>query len=350
MNKINFFLIIIIFLFKTGNVFSDTNIFNVDNIIVESENNQNKERVLSKAFKQGFKKLIKRILLKKDHKVALQTSLEDIKEMISNYQIQNSEDLKKANELRVNLSFDKERMNNFFYSRGISYADISKTKLVLFPVLVENETIYLFSDNYFFKNWNIDEKEKNNEFVDYILPVENLEDIQFIESKKRSLESVNPKEILSNYDIDNYIFLVIKISDEKIDIFLKGTFSDNNIVKNFDIHNSNNNDRESDFQSFIKIIKDEINEIWKAQNLIDNRIPSFLTITADIKKQNDLLKIQTILRDIELIENFYVLELGKNYVIIRIKYLGKMDKIKSKFYDKGIKLENLENKWKVSLL
>ena len=56
----------------------------------------------------------------------------------------------------------------------------------------------------------------------------------------------------------------------------------------------------------------------------------YLKIT-DIKKQNDLLKIQMILRDIELIENFYVLELGKNYAIIKIKYLGKMDKIKSKF-------------------
>ena len=40
-------------------------------------------------------------------------------------------------------------------------------------------------------------------------------------------------------------------------------------------------------------------------------LPSFLTITADIKKQNDLLNFQMILKNIELIENFYVLELGK---------------------------------------
>ncbi len=350
MNKIIFFLFIIVFLFKTGNVFSDRNIFYVDNIIIDSKNNQNKEKLLNKAFKQGFEKLIKRILLKKDQEIALKIGLQEVKKMVSSYQIQSSRELKKENELTVNLSFDRESMNNFFYSKGISYADISKTSLVLFPILVEKDNVYLFSDNYFFKNWNIDEKEKNNEFVDYILPVENLEDIRFIENNKENLESIEPKEILSNYDIENYIFLIVKIFDEKINIFLKGTFSENNIVKNFDIYKTNNEEKKDDPNIFIKKIKNEINEIWKSQNLIDNRIPSFLSITVDIKKQNDLLKVQMALEDIELIENFYVLELTKNYARIRIKYLGKMDKIKSKFYEKGIELKSSDNQWTISLI
>lgn len=351
MNKITFCLLIIVFFFKTGNVFSERNIFYVDNIIVEKKDSQKKEKLLNTAFQEGFKKLIKRILLKKDQKTALQTSITEVKEMVSSYQILASEDHKKSNDFKVNLTFDRERMNDFFYSKGISYADVSKTSLVLFPVLVENNEFYLFSNNYFFKNWNVKENDKNNnEFVNYILPLESLEDIQFIETNKDKLESIDPKEILSNYDIENYMFLVIKFLEEKIDVFLKGTFSDNNIVKNFSILNPNTNDRDKDFEIIIKTIKKEINEIWKSQNLIDNRIPSFLTITADIKKQNDLLKIQMVLKDIELIENFYVLELAKNYVRIRIKYLGKIDKIKNKFYKRGIKLDNIDNKWTVSLL
>ena len=66
--------------------------------------------------------------------------------MVSTYQIQDSKDLSKANELIVNLFFDRERINNFFYSKGISYADISKTNLVFFPVLVEDNNFYLFSN------------------------------------------------------------------------------------------------------------------------------------------------------------------------------------------------------------
>ena len=56
MNKITFFLFIIVFLFKTGNVFSDANIFYVDNIIVDNKNSQNKEKLLNKAFMQNYQK------------------------------------------------------------------------------------------------------------------------------------------------------------------------------------------------------------------------------------------------------------------------------------------------------
>ena len=349
MNKIIFFLFIIVFLFKTGNVFSANNIFYVDNIIINKRDSQNREMLLNQSFKKGFDKLVKKILLKKDHQLILKTNLKDIKKMISTYQIKNSEDLEKTDELIINLNFDRERMNSFFYSKGVSYADISKTNLVLLPILIENNKLYLFSDNYFFNNWNNNSEDKSSEFIDYILPVESIEDIQLIRSNKDNLESVSVKEILSGYDTKNYIFIVIKPSDNQIDIFLKGIFSDNNIAKNFKIYTNENQNKERKLEEVIIRIKEEINEIWKSQNLIDVRIPSFLNITLNIKKENDLLKVQTKLKEIELIENFYVLELNKNYAKIRIKYLGKTDKMKNQFAKKGIRLENLSNQWKIDL-
>ena len=65
MNKITLLIFIIVFLTKTGNVFSSNSIFNVDNIIINNTNNQNREKILDKAIKTGFKKLTKKILLKK---------------------------------------------------------------------------------------------------------------------------------------------------------------------------------------------------------------------------------------------------------------------------------------------
>jgi len=349
MNKIIFFTFIIVFLFKTGNVFSNEDVFYVDNIVVNNKDNQDREILLNKAFKKGFEKLIKKILLKKDQKVVLKTSLKDIKNMLSSYQVNYSDNLNKKDELEINLSFNREIMNKFFYSRDISYADISKTSLVLFPVLVENDNFYLFSDNYFFTNWNVNIKDRNNEFIDYVLPVENLEYIQLIENNKDNLESINIKEILSNYDIENYMFLVIKPYDEKMSIFIKGLFSDNKVIKNFDIY-TNSEDKNSKFEKTVKKIKEEINEIWKSQNLVDVRTPSFLNIVLDIEKENDLLKVQTTLKKIELIENFYVLELTKNHAKIRIKYFGKINKMKDKFYEKGIILKNLNDQWKINLI
>ena len=72
------------FLFKTGNVFSNSNIFYVDNIIINNKNNQSKEALLNKAFKEGFEKLVKKILLRKDSELVLKTNLMGISALKTN--------------------------------------------------------------------------------------------------------------------------------------------------------------------------------------------------------------------------------------------------------------------------
>ena len=153
MSKIIFLLLIIVFLFKTGNVFSENSIFSVDNIIIEKSDDIERELLVNKAIKLGFYKLTQRILKEKDAIELSKTSLKDIKNLVSNYQIINEADNLKEGDVIINLTFDREKINKFFYNKDISYADISKTKLVIFPVLVEKNNINLFSDNYFYNNW-----------------------------------------------------------------------------------------------------------------------------------------------------------------------------------------------------
>ena len=163
-----------------------------------------------------------------------------------------------------------------------------------------------------------------------------------------NLESIDVRNLLSNYDLKDYIFLIIKPSGKKLDIFLKGRISGNNIIKNFSI--LRNNENESIYKNAIDELKIEINELWKANNLIDVRTPSFLNVTLDINQRDDLLKIQKVLNKIDLIDNYYVFELDKDQVKIKIKYLGKIDKIKSKLDENNIKLIINKNKWKLKLI
>ena len=348
MNKITFIAFIIVFLIKTGTVFSSSSIFDVDNIIIKNDGNQTKEKILDTAFQRGFEELMRKILQKKDATALTKTNLKDIKKLISSYQIIENKDLEKK-QVSINLSFDRKKINSFFYSKNISYADISKTKVVLFPVLIKDNSINIYSNNYFYENWNPSDTLENKEFINYVLPVEDLEDIVFLEKNKDNLEEIEIKEILSNYDITNYIFLVIRDSGKKIDIFLKGIFGGKEIIKNFNII-FNENDENNNLLNTKKAIKEEINEIWKSQNLIDIRTPSFLNIFLDIKKQNDLLNLQKALNKIDLIESYQVLELNKNYAKIKIKYLGKIDKMKNKFNNQGIKVTISNEEWKLELI
>ena len=168
--------------------------------------------------------------------------------MISNYQILRNESLKKK-ELIINLSFDRQSINNFFFLKGISYADLSKTTALLFPVLVEKDNFYIFSNNFFYKNWNTnDKRDKENQFIEYIMPIENLEYVQFIQKNKNNLESIDINELLTDYDVENYVFIIIRPSDKKNNIFLKSRISGNNIVKNFEVNNFINSDKISNFE------------------------------------------------------------------------------------------------------
>ena len=68
MKNLIFIFCILIILFKTGNVFSDNNIFNVNNVEISKEFSKNKEKIANQAFKNGFKELINRLLLEDDYK------------------------------------------------------------------------------------------------------------------------------------------------------------------------------------------------------------------------------------------------------------------------------------------
>tara|TARA_B100000965_G_scaffold402538_1_gene428686 strand:- start:590 stop:1618 length:1029 start_codon:yes stop_codon:yes gene_type:complete len=342
MNKIIFSIFIIVFLFKTETLLSNNNIFFVDNILLNNKDYENNEDLLNSAFKKGFKKLINKILKKEDAKELSNTSLKEIKSLISNFQLIDGENLENKNETLVRLSFHHEKVNRFFYIKNISYADVYDTKVILFPVLIKENNFFLYSKNFFYENWN--KKKEDNDFIDYILPVENIDDVQFINLNKDSLETAKVEKILLNYNVNDFVFLIIKPNKKKINIFLKSSIAGNKIIKNFSLNSELNN-----FE-IIRLAKSEIEEIWKSQNLIDVRTPSFLNVTLDIDETNDLYKLQNNLSKIDVIDQFNVIELNNEFAKIKIKYFGKIDKIKSKFIEQGIKVIIVNNQWKLKLI
>ena len=139
-----FIICILIILFKSGNVLSNNNIFNVNNIEISNNNYKNKEQLVNIAFKKGFEKLIERLLLDKDFKRIVETDIEQIKELISYYQIAESEDKDSVNLItKVNIFFDKERIHKFFYQKNILYSDIINTEVIIFPLLIEKNRYFV---------------------------------------------------------------------------------------------------------------------------------------------------------------------------------------------------------------
>ena len=347
MKNLIFISFILIILFKTGNVFSDNNIFNVNNIEISQEISKNKEKLVNTAFQKGFIKLINRLLMEEDYKKFSNISLTEIKKLISYYQIINQDEEITDNNIKVNVFFDKDRMHSFFYNKNILYSDIINTEVILFPLLKKKEQTFIYTKNYFYENWN---NEKFDNLIEYTLPAENIENIQKINSYKGNIYKLKIADFFKEYEVDNIVFANIEIEDNSAEVFLSSRIEGKRINKNLSIKKKENIIEKDFYRVVILEINNVIKDLIKSQNLIDVRTPSFLNVEILLNKKSNLVEFSNRLEKIDLIDNFYVQELNKDYVMIKIKYLGKINKIINKLKDEKIDLKMIAGQWQLKII
>ena len=345
MKNLIFICCILIILFKTGNVLSDNNIFNVNNVEISKEISTNKEKLANQAFKKGFKELINRLLLEEDYKKVSTTNLDQIKRLISYYQIKNKE--KEENDsIRFNIFFDKDKIHNFFYQKNILYSDIINTDMIIFPLLIQDKQYFIYTKNYFYENWN---KESSKDLIQYTLPTENIESIQKIEFNRTNIHEINIEDFFKEYNLENMAFAVININANIAKVFLNIKTAGKKLNKNLLITNPGLNQEQFNNKVILKI-KNVIRDLIKSQNLIDVRVPSFLNAEIKLNNKSNLIEFNNRLKKIDLIDSFYVQELNKDYVLVKIKYLGKINKIIKRLKDQNIDLNMREGQWQLNII
>ena len=83
----------------------------------------------------------------------------------------------------------------------------------------------------------------------------------------------------------------------------------------------------------------------KSKNLIDIRTPSFLNVKLDLNKKSNLVKLNSKIKKIDSIENVYVQEFNKDYMKLKIKYLGSLDEIIDQLSKENIELKLINDQW-----
>ena len=341
-------LIILIVFLKTGNVLSEDSIFNVNNIKLIKKSQLTNGDQAGQAIKKGFEELIKKILLEEDIKKLLQLELSQIKELVLYYQMINETDQNENSDMiTYNISFDKDKLHNLFYKKRISYSEISDKELFLLPILKKDNQIFVYNQNFFYDKWN---EIYNNELVEFILPLENIEIIQKVNLNKNNLLELELSNLLEEYSSKN--LAVVLIEDDilkKEKIYFKTKILGKNIVKNL-ILEKGNLSKEKFYEKIIIEVKKELINIIKSQNLIDISIPSFLNAQFDINKNNSLVELNLRLKKIDLIENIFVQEFSNEYVSVKIKYLGKLDKIVRQLEEQKIILKLIGDQWSIKII
>ena len=67
-------------------------------------------------------------------------------------------------------------------------------------------------------------------------------------------------------------------------------------------------------------------------------------------KKNNLVELDNRIKKIDLIENLYFLEINRKYVLLKIKYLGKINKIIDQLKAQNILLELKNDQWSLKII
>ena len=111
------------FFLKTGNLLSNDNLFNVNNIILDKKVITSSNKLTKKAINEAFNTLIKKILLTENLSKLSDLNLTEIKDLVVYYNISEESDIDN-NKVNYSVKFDKSKIHDLFY-KEISYSDIS---------------------------------------------------------------------------------------------------------------------------------------------------------------------------------------------------------------------------------
>ena len=339
--------ILVVFL-KTETLLSENNLFNVNNIKLEKKDRISNSILADQAIKKGFYQLITRILLKEDRDSLSDLNFSKIKQLVTYYQISNLPEEEKNKELvSFSVTFDKEKIHDLFYKRGILYSEITDKEIYILPLFIKDNEIFIFNNNFFYENWN---KFYQEDLVEFILPLENIEIIQIINKNKDSLINLNVEKLFQGYSNKNLALILIednKLSDKKV--YFKTLIQGKNISKSLNFKKKNL-EIENLYEKIIGDSKKELVNLVKSKNLIDIRTPSFLNVKLDLNVNDNIVEINQRIKNVDQIENIYVQDFNKDFMNLKIKYLGKLEKIINQLKQENINLQLINDQWFIKKL
>ena len=314
------FFVFIIFFFST---YLYANIFKVSNVEISSpfELNFKKSSVIDVGFQTSFLNLLSMITTSGDKKKIKKISIKELKGMIDSFTISDEKFINNEYFAKLETTFNKKKILNFLEKKNIFPSIPMRNKVLLIPILVDTETesTYLFNNNIFYKQWN--NIRKNYQLLDYLLPSEDLDDLNKLQEVSDYIETYDFMNLISKYDLNDYIISIIYKNKKEVNVLSKI-----NLNNSFKINNQKYTkvdlSNEIDINKILDNLKNIYEDEWKKNNKINTSIKHPLTISVKSKDYKKIKNLEEILIKSDLISNFYILNFNSENIQYRIIYNG----------------------------
>ena len=343
-----FFISIVLFIIIFSTSILYANAFKISDIEISSpfELDFNKNRVIDKGFKDSFNNLLSMITTSGDRDKIKNASFEEIKGMIDSFTISNEKFINNEYFAKLETTFNKKKILSFLEKRNVFPSTPIRNKVLLIPILVniEDNKIYLFTDNIFYQKWN--NNKKNYHLLDYLLPSEDIEDLRIIQLNLNSIENYDFTYLITKYDIQDYIVSIIFKDKNELRVFSKINLNnslkiDNQKFEKFDLNNVN-------FEIILKKLKNTYENYWKKNNEINTSIKLPLTIAVDSGAYEKIKELEKILKRSDLISKFHISKFDSKYTFYKVIYNGSPKTFLNYFDDNVLDISMKNNVWTVN--
>ena len=318
-----FFISFVLFIIFFSTAYLNANTFRVSDIEISSpyELNFKKSSVIDEGFKVSFSNLLSMITTSGDRNKIQNISIKDIKSMIDSFTISDEKFISNEYFAKLETIFDKKKILKFLEKENIFPSIPIKNKVLLIPILVDTNTndTYLFNNNIFYDRWN--DIKKNYQLLDYLLPSEDLEDLNKLQEMSNSIETYDFINLINKYDLKDYIISIIFKNKDEVKILSKINLNNSFKIKNqkyskIDLSN------DKDFNMILKNIKNHYEDEWKKSNEINTSIKLPITVSVNSTNYKKIISLEEALTNIDLISNFFILNFNNKHTQYKIIYNG----------------------------
>src|SRR5210317_48535 len=280
--------------------------FFINGIVIQEklENDFNKENLINKGFKEAFDELMNKLVQSKNLNLVKDNNLNEIKGMIETFTIEEEKFINKTYNLKLGVSFDKKKVFEYLEAKNIFPTEIKEEIFLFFPIILDqvNNDILVYSNNLLYDKWNFEDHK--NFLINYILPTEDLEDLNLIRENYPEIENYDFENIIKKYSIDNSIVAIFFKDEKQIKILSKINIKNEKFIKSNSFNNIN--------------FKNEI----KLKKLINTYIKLPISIQLDSKNYDLSSKFEKALDEMDLIGNFSIISFNKDFIVYELTFNG----------------------------
>ena len=304
-----------LFFFSTEKIAAKS--FEIENIDISRpfEINFNKNEVIDEGFEDAFFELISIIVNSSDKKKINRIKLNEIKGMIESFTIKEEKFINEIYYVNLGVSFNKKKIFNYLEKKNIFPSVPIKKKFLFIPIIIDErkKDLLIFNNNQVYNKWN--ENLKKTYLIEYILPTEDLEDLDKIKKNYENIEEYDFKEIISKYNLNHSIITLIFMNDKGMRV-LSRISNGNNVILNNQSYSYNDISNTEQVNSLIIDLKLIYEDYWKKKNQINTSIKFPLSIKV---ANNELIKnFENDLNNVDLIYDFYITKFNKNFTYYQI--------------------------------